>query len=150
MVAFPPCTFLCNSGIRWLFGGKGTKIDKKRWSKMIEACEFFLKLYNAKIPKKGLENSVMHPYAQEIIKIEPSQIIQPWMFGWGEQKATALWLKELPLLIPTDVVSGRKQRVHKEPPSKDRGRKRAATCYGIAEAMAEQWGKPQGLWASIT
>jgi len=71
---------------------------------------------------------------------KPDQIIQPWMFGHGEQKKTCLWLKNLPLLQPTDIVAGREQRIWKMPPSADRGKLRSITYTGIAEAMAEQWG----------
>ena len=71
---------------------------------------------------------------------KPDQIIQPWQFGHGETKATCLWLKGLPLLVPANIVSGRKARVHKEPPSKDRWKNRSRTFAGIAKAMAEQWG----------
>jgi len=70
---------------------------------------------------------------------EQSQVIQPWQFGRGEQKATCLWLEGLPLLQPTNIVEGREQRIHKMSPSKTRGMDRSITYEGIAEAMAEQW-----------
>lgn len=70
---------------------------------------------------------------------KPDQIIQPWQFGHGETKATCLWLKNLPKLQPTNIVSGREARIHKMPPSKDRGKLRSITYQGIANAMAEQW-----------
>ena len=75
---------------------------------------------------------------------KPDQIIQPWQFGHGETKATCLWLKNLPLLVPTNVVEGREQRVWRMPPSETRSRDRSRTYPGIAEAMAEQWGSLQG------
>jgi len=71
---------------------------------------------------------------------KPDQIIQPWQFGHGETKATCLWLKNLPDLTPTNIVSGRLARVHKEPPGPDRWKNRSRTMQGIATAMAEQWG----------
>lgn len=71
---------------------------------------------------------------------KPDQIIQPWQFGHGETKATCLWLYNLPLLKPTNVVEGREARIHKLPPSKDRWKIRSKTYQGIADAMAEQWG----------
>lgn len=70
---------------------------------------------------------------------KPDQIIQPWQFGHGETKATCLWLKNLPLLVPTDIVEGREQKVWKMPPSEDRAKLRSKTYKGIAEAMADQW-----------
>jgi len=70
---------------------------------------------------------------------KPDQIIQPWQFGHGETKATCLWLKGLPKLVPTNIVEGREQRVWKMGPSKDRARKRSVTYSGIAAAMADQW-----------
>lgn len=71
---------------------------------------------------------------------KPDQIIQPWMFGHGETKSTCLWLKNLPLLKPTNIVEGREQKCWKMPLSKDRAKLRSKTYKGIAEAMAEQWG----------
>ena len=70
---------------------------------------------------------------------KPDQTIQPWMFGHGETKATCLWLKGLPKLVPTNIVSGREQRLHKLPPTSDRAKLRSKTYQGIAKAMAKQW-----------
>jgi len=131
----PPCTYLCNSGVRWLL------IDKKRWKLMKEAALFFKSLLESPIPRIAVENPIMHKYAVEIIGRRQDQIIQPWQFGHGETKATGLWVKNLPLLIPTNIVSGREQRIHKLPPSKDRWKLRSLTYQGIAEAMAIQWSK---------
>lgn len=85
----------------------------------------------------------MHKYAMEIIGIRPTQIIQPWMFGHGETKATCLWLIGLPELEPTEIVEGREQRIWKLPPSGDRAKLRSKTYPGIAKAMANQWGSKQ-------
>ena len=137
LIAHPPCTYLCNSGVRWLFGGKGSAIDPVRWLAMKKAAAFFLDLWGAKIPRIAVENPIPHGYA-ELPKY--TQIVQPWMFGHGETKATCLWLKNLPPLMPTKVVDGRKPRVHHASPSPDRWKERSRTIAGLAEAMADQWG----------
>ena len=128
MIAFPPCTHLAVSGARWF---KDKQVEQKH------AIEFFMKLVNANIPKIAIENPI------GIISTryrKPDQIIQPWQFGHGETKATCLWLKNLPKLKPTNIVPGRENRIHKMPPSKDRGKLRSLTYQGIADAMADQWG----------
>ena len=102
------------------------------------ALEFVRLLLNAPIPKIALENPVS-VISTRIRK--PDQIVQPWMFGHGETKTTCLWLKNLPLLVPTDIVAGREARVWKLPPSEDRWKIRSRTLVGIAEAMATQWGE---------
>lgn len=94
----------------------------------------------APIPKIAIENPIMHCHGRNIIGLAPDQIIQPWQYGHGETKATCLWLKGLPLLEPTDVVSGRSHRVHRASPSPNRWKERSATLPGIAAAMAFQWG----------
>ncbi len=128
MIAHPPCTHLAVSGARWF---------KDKIKEQQAALEFFMALYYAPIPKICVEN----PISVVSTKFKkPSQIIQPWQFGHGETKATCLWLKGLPLLAPTDVVSGREARVHKMPPGPDRWKLRSTTFQGIADAMAEQWG----------
>ncbi len=134
MIAHPPCTYLCNSGVSWLHK------DKDRWIKMIRGALFFKKLLEAPIEKKCIENPIMHCYAKEIIEAKQTQLIQPWMFGHGETKATCLWVYGLPDLQPTNIVEGREQRLHRLPPSKDRAKLRSKTYPGIAKAMAEQWG----------
>jgi hypothetical protein len=131
MIAHPPCTHLAVSGARWF---------KFKPSEQEEALIFVKKLMNAPIPKICIENPVS-VISSKIRK--PDQIIQPWMFGCGETKATCLWLKNLPKLQPTKITEGREGRVWKMPPSKDRWKDRSRTFQGIAEAMAEQWGKPR-------
>lgn len=128
MIAHPPCTHLAVSGARWF---KHKIVEQKK------AKEFFLKLINANIEKIAVENPVS---IMSSAYRKPDQIIQPWMFGHGETKKTCLWLKNLPKLIPTQIVEGREPRIHKMPPSKDRGKLRSITYQGIADAMAEQWG----------
>lgn len=136
MIAHPPCTYLSQSGVRWLY------TEKDRLEKMIDAAMFFNALLDADIPKIAIENPVMNGYAQEIIGQKQNQIIQPWQFGHGEIKKTCLWLKGLPLLKPTNIVNGREAKIHRMNPGKDRSRLRSITYKGIAEAMAGQWGSP--------
>jgi len=130
MIAHPPCTHLAVSGARYF-------AEKIKDGRQQEALDFVRLLMNAPIEKICIENpvSVISTHIRK-----PDQIIQPWMFGHGETKATCLWLKHLPELLPTDVVNGREARVHKLPPGKDRWKKRSITYKGIAEAMASQWG----------
>lgn len=134
MIAHPPCTRLCNSGVCWL--------DKRNlWNEMRESAEFFKKLLNAPIKHKAIENPIPHKYAIEIIGRKYDQIIQPWQFGHGETKATCLWLENLPKLVPNNIVEGREQRLHKLPPSAERAKLISKTYQGIAKAMADQWSK---------
>jgi hypothetical protein len=133
VIAHPTCTRLCNSGVVWLH-------RRNLWAQMREAAVFFkwcLDLPNAMV---AVENPIMHKYAVEIVGRRQDQVIQPWMFGHGETKATCLWLRGLPKLTPTNIVEGREQRLHKLPPSPTRWAERSRTYRGIAEAMAEQWG----------
>lgn len=109
LIAHPPCTYLANSGVRWLYGGRGNVPDPVR-------C------------------------GQRIVGREADQIIQPWQFGHGEIKATCLWLRGLPPLVPTEIVDGRVPRVHFASPGPERWRERSRTLPGIAAAMADQWG----------
>ena len=124
----PPCTHLAVSGARWF---------KDKQVEQAEALEFVRTLLVAPIPRIALENPVSI-ISSRIRK--PDQIIQPWMFGHGETKATCLWLKSLPPLVPTEVVEGREAKVHRMPPGPDRWKERSRTYPGIANAMAEQWG----------
>lgn len=140
LIGHPPCTYLANSGVRWLYGGRGTQRDPTRWALMERGAAFFAALLNSGIPRVAVENPVMHRYAREIVDGGPSQVIQPWMFGHGETKATQLWLRRLPPLMPTHVVDGRVARVHRMAPSPDRWRERSRTLPGVGQAMAEQWG----------
>lgn len=141
MVYHWPCTRLCNSGVRWLYGGKGTTPDGKRWAGMHWDATRFRRLLDCNIPKVAGENPIPHSHARAIMG-DYSQVIQPWQFGHGETKATCLWLKGLPLLKPTQIVDGRKPRVHRASPGPDRWKERSRTLPGIAAAMAEQWGLP--------
>lgn len=142
MVAHPPCTYMTNSGVTWLHK------DPTRWAKLDDAAAFFKMLLDAPIEKIAVENPIMHKYAKERIGgVKQTQVIQPWMFGHTEQKATCLWLKNLPPLVPTNDVKAEmlqlpdneRQRLHYLPPSADRWKLRSTTYMGIAEAMADQW-----------
>lgn len=130
MVAHPPCTHLAVSGARWF---------KDKRAEQAEALDFVRLLLDAPIPRIALENPVS-VISSRIRK--PDQVIQPWQFGHGEVKATCLWLKGLPKLVPTNIVDGREARVHRMPPGPDRWKERSRTFQGIADAMAEQWSNP--------
>lgn len=127
MIAHPPCTHLAVSGARW-FHEKQTEQG--------EALDFVRALLAAPILRIALENPVS--IISSVIR-PPDQVIQPWMFGHGETKATCLWLKNLPVLRPTNIVAGRDNRIHREPPGPQRWMNRSRTLVGIAEAMAAQW-----------
>jgi hypothetical protein len=130
MIAHPPCTDLSVSGARHF-------AEKRMNGRQQASASFFMMLSKSGIPKIAIENPVC---IMSSIYRKPDQIIQPWMFGHGETKATCLWLKGLPNLISTNVVEGRDDRIHKMPPSPDRWKLRSTTYLGIANAMAHQWG----------
>jgi hypothetical protein len=132
LIAHPPCTYLARSGLHWNNKKPG------RAQKTEEGIKFFLDLVNSPIPFKALENPIG---CLSTRYRKPDQIIQPWQFGHGETKATCLWLQGLPKLEPTNIVEGREQRLWKLPPSPTRSKERSRTFVGIAEAMANQWGK---------
>lgn len=127
MIAHPPCTHLAVSGARWF---------KDKLTEQAEALRFVQALMDAPIPRICIENPISI-ISSRIRK--PDQIIQPWMFGHGEVKATCLWLKNLPPLAPTNIVEGRVPRGHYASPGPDRWKERSRTLQGIAEAMADQW-----------
>jgi site-specific DNA-cytosine methylase len=129
MIAHPPCTHLAVSGARWF---------KDKREEQAQALDFVRDLLAAPIPRIALENPVSI-ISSKIRK--PNWIIQPWQFGHGETKKTCLWLKGLPPLWPTNIVEGREARVHKMSPGPNRWRERSRTYQGIADAMADQWGK---------
>ena len=129
MIAHPPCTHLAVSGARHFAA-------KQADGRQAAALFFVHRLLDAPISRICLENPVSI-ISSRIRK--PDQIIQPWQFGHGETKTTCLWLKGLPKLIPTDIVQGRADRIHKMPPSPDRWKLRSTTYQGIADAMANQW-----------
>lgn len=142
MVAHPPCTRLCNSGVRWLTAPPNGKTLDQMWGELREGAALFSAFWNAPIERICIENPVMHGHAKALIANyePPAQSVQPWQFGHGESKRTCFWLKKLRKLRPTKIVEGREQRVHRMPPSPDRWRERSRFFTGIAAAMADQWG----------
>lgn len=148
MIAFPPCTFLSNSGVKHLYidGKKENGINKQRWDEMREGAEFFNALLNAPIPCKMIENPIQHGHARKLIR-KYDQIVQPYMFGHMEQKSTCIWVEGLPPLKPTDDVyekmmelpKNKRERVHYASPSEDRWMERSRTLPGIGNAIAEQY-----------
>lgn len=128
-IMHPPCTHLAVSGARWFC---------EKAEEQAEALEFVRLLMAAPIPRIAIENPVS--IISSTIR-KPDQIIQPWQFGHGEMKTTCLWLKNLPKLKPTNIVEGREQRIWKMPPSENRWAERSKTFPGIADAMADQWGR---------
>lgn len=130
IIGHPPCTDLAVSGARWF-------AEKQKDGRQQKAIVFFMQVALAECSRVAVENPIC---IMSSAWRKPNQIIQPWQFGHGEIKATCLWLKGLPPLVPTDIVDGREQRVWKMPPSPDRAKERSKTYPGIAKAMAEQWG----------
>lgn len=155
MIGHPPCTYLANSGVCHLYNKDGSR-NEERWQKMKEAAQFFQKLWLCTdIPRICIENPVMHHHGKSEAGIrfcydtdEFKQVVQPWMFGHPEQKATCLWRWNLPKLIPTNNVksemlklpANQRQRIHYMGPSEDRQKNRSRTFKGLAAAMADQWG----------
>ena len=142
-IFFPDCTYLTVSANKWYKDQptrkSGTLVGAARRTAREEAIKFFMALYDNPIPKVAIENpiGVMSTRFRK-----PDQVLQPWMFGHGETKATCLWLRGLPKLEPTNIVSGREQRLHCLPKSPERAKLRSKTYPGIAKAMAKQWGYP--------
>ncbi len=134
IIAHPPCTYIANLGVRWF---KDYPVQRRL--QLIDGCNFFLECLNARAPKICVENPIPHKHAMARIKVPYTQIIQPWQYGHGDTKATCLWLKGLPLLQPTEVVTGRNPRSHMMR-HRHQGMLRAITPKGIAKAMATQWG----------
>ena len=137
IVAFPPCTHLAVSGARYFE-------QKRKDGRQQQGIDFFMEFTKADCDKIAIENpiGIMSTHYRK-----PDQIIQPWMFGHGETKATCLWLKNLPKLEPTNIVEGREQRIWKMPPGPERAKERSKTFPGIAKAMASQW---SDIWQRTT
>ena len=129
IIAFPPCTHLSVSGARWFK-------EKQKDGRQKQGIDFFMHFVKCKCAKIAIENPIG---IMSTLWRKPDQIVQPWQFGHGETKATCLWLKGLPLLLPTKKVAGREPKVWLMSPGKDRARKRSKTYIGIAKAFAEQW-----------
>jgi hypothetical protein len=131
ILAFPPCTHLCASGARWW-------PSKVADGSQRTAVDFFLLFARHPCPRIAIENPIG---LMSSVWRKPDQIIQPWQYGHGETKATCLWLKGLPTLVPTNIVTGRVARVHRMPDTQHRARLRSLTYAGVAAAMADQWGR---------
>lgn len=150
MIAHPPCTRLTNSGVRWLKVPPPGRTLDEMWSDLEAAAEFYKLLRDAPIPRKAIENPIMHCYARERIEIGFRQVVQPWWFGEEAFKATGLELIGLPPLTPTNKLTPPKtgtpehkawSKVHLASPGPDRWKDRSRTYEGIAQAMADQWGR---------
>lgn len=150
-VFHPPCTRLCNSGVRWLHTPPPGRTLAEMWAELDEGAALFSACWNAPIDRVAVENPVMHKYAKARIKnYQPAtQTIQPWQFGEPAFKATGLYIRGLPPLKPTRVLTPPKpgtpehrewSAIHRAPPGPDRWKFRSRTFKGIAEAMADQWG----------
>lgn len=144
LIGHPPCQYLANSGVRWLY--KDGERDIERWKAMYKASDFFMWFLNADVPMIAVENPVQHKHA--MIR-KPNQYVQPFEYGHPETKKTGLWLKGLPLLTPTDNVHDamrelpmkEQARVHYSSPGPNRWKERSRFYPGIAEAMAKQYGE---------
>jgi hypothetical protein len=146
VVAHPPCTYFSTAGANWLF--RGGKLDEDRWQRGLKMKQLFMDIYNCDCPRVAIEN----PVPMKIWELPlHTQEIQPYQFGDPYTKKTRLWLKGLPLLSPTNIVEpisrwvscGYKGKTDNAV-CKTYSSKRAKTFFGIAEAMAEQWGSAIG------
>ena len=149
-VMHPPCTRLCNSGVRWLKTPPPGRTLEEMWAELEEGAALFSDCLNADVPRIAVENPVMHKHAKARIKgfFPHTQSVQPWQFAThddspdNEKKRTCFWLKGLPKLQPTGTLDGSTARnsVHHASPGADRGAERSRFFPGMARAMAEQWG----------
>lgn len=149
-VFHPPCTRLCNSGVRWLTKPPPGRSLAAMWAELDEGAALFSAVWNAPVPRVAVENPVMHKHAKaRIVNYQPpAQTVQPWWFGDPAFKATSFYLRGLPPLRPSGRLVPPKagtaehklwSRVHRLPPGPDRWKERSRTFPGIAEAMADQW-----------
>tara|TARA_R100001143_G_C3357207_1_gene133208 strand:+ start:1135 stop:1839 length:705 start_codon:yes stop_codon:yes gene_type:complete len=160
VVAHPPCTRLCNSGVRWLTTPPPDKTLAEMWEELDEGAAFFSDMYNADVPRIAVENPVMHKHAKERIEgYRPfSQSVHPWQFATDEtgpdnvKKRTCLWLRGLPKLTPTGTLDGSTARddIHRASPGPDRAKRRSTFFPGLAAAMAEQWGEHVADFPKLT
>lgn len=149
-VMHPPCTRLCNSGVRWLSVPPPGRSLAEMWAELEEGAALFSACWNTSIPRVAVENPVMHKHAKERIigYVPPAQSVQPWQFGTSddgpdnERKRTCFWLRGLPKLKPTGTLDGSTARdsVHKASPGANRGVDRSRFFPGLAAAMPRQWG----------
>lgn len=150
VVAHPPCTRLCNSGVRWLHKAPPGKTVSQMWAELEEGVSLFSDCWNAPVERVAVENPVMHRHARERMpaSLPKPQIVQPWWFGEPFFKATGFYLRGLPDLTPTNKLTPPKpgteahkawSAVHRAPPGPDRWKFRSRTFEGVAEACATQW-----------
>ncbi|EMA2479586.1 hypothetical protein U2G54_000999 [Vibrio fluvialis] len=148
MIAHPPCTRLCNAGVRWLREPPKGKSLVELWKEFFDGVELYMNLRNAPIPKIAIENPIMHCYAKEALGVIDRHVVQPWWFGDKAFKATGFELINLPTLKPTNKLIPPKPGtdehkqwsfVHRMSPGRERSKARSKTFYGLAQAMAEQW-----------
>lgn len=151
MVAHPPCTRLCNSGVRWLHAPPRGRSLEAMWAELDAGAALFSACWNAPIERVAVENPVMHHHAKaRIANFAPAaQHVQPWWFGDPVFKSIGLYLRGLPKLTPTRrLVPPRPgsaehrawSSIHRAPPSPQRWKLRSRFFPGVAEAMADQWG----------
>ena len=135
VIAHPPCTRLCNSGVRWL-------AERDLWQGMRDGAAFFLACLNANATRVAVENPVMHRYALQAVGRRPDFTVQPWQFGDPAKKRTCFWTRGLPPLRPTSDMTAADAlpECHHASPGPDRWKLRSRTYPGIAAAIAEQWG----------
>lgn len=148
MIAHPVCTRLTNAGLRWMVVPPPGKTLVEMWKELFEGAEFYKALRDADIPKKCIENPIMHRHARELINPGYRQVVQPWWFGDEAFKATGFELIGLPDLKPTNKLNPPEKDtdehkawsfIHRMPPGPNRSKLRSKTFPGIAKAMAEQW-----------
>lgn len=150
-VMHPPCTRLCNSGVRWLSSPPPGRSLAEMWAELDEGAALFSACWNAPIERVAVENPIMHRHAKErIVNYQaPAQTVQPWWFGEPFFKATSFYLRGLPPLVPTNRLTPPKpgtdahkawSAIHRAPPGPDRWKFRSRTFDGIAQAAADQWG----------
>ena len=149
-IMHPPCTRLCNSGVRWLSKPPPKKTQRQMQIELNAAADLFSDCWNYDTPCLSIENPVMHKYGKQLIRnYQPfSQSVQPWQFADSDgsadnvKKRTCFWNRNLPDLRPTGQLTGKTARAdcHNASPSKDRWKIRSKFHRGMAEAMAAQWG----------
>ena len=149
-VGHPPCTRLCNSGVRWLHKAPPGRNLDEMWAELDDGADLFSDLWNADVPCLAIENPVMHKHAKQRIRNyqDFAQSVQPWEFATDEagpdnvKKRTCFWLRNLPVLQKTGTLDGTTARadVHNASPGPDRWKIRSKFYAGIASAMATQWG----------
>ena len=150
LVAHPPCTRLCNSGVRWLHAPPPGRMLDDMWAELDEGAALFSACWQAPVPRVAVENPIMHKYARERLPADlpRPQIVQPWWFGEPYFKATGFYLRGLPPLTSTDKLVPPKpgtdehkrwSAIHRAPPGPERWKFRSRTFAGVAEACAAQW-----------